>query len=289
METTVCASSDPESDSWQFISSGIDWLTCSQRRSDEQSALWRNASKLLEREEAAGNRVKPWKLRNVTGLICGQTVRAMSPTHIVAQLSGAAAQENAMSLLPFADHVSRLDLQVTAMFTGEGTRAVAQAAYGAQERRRRGGAPLTRTLLNSQAGGATCYLGSRSSDVYGRVYDKGVESGQAPAGKLWRWEVEMKRDVATLTACELVAVECAAIAAAGRCSWQMSEWGTPLPLSLPAAPIFRPQTREPDSARILRWLSQGVRPSVEYLCGIGLRDEVTRALGLPAPPTDSKP
>ena len=42
--------------------------------------------------------------------------------------------------------------------------------------------------------GRTLVLGSRQSETYGRLYDKGLESGDADAGELERLEVEFKGD-----------------------------------------------------------------------------------------------
>lgn len=274
------------SGSWLSTSSGIDWLSCSAPRCDEHDALWTRGGELLAAEEAEGNRVKPWRSHGLVGLVCGSVVRAVSPTHYFLQLSSERARTAAHGVLPLAGHTSRLDLQVTAQTPGEAPYDAARAAYRAREARRRGGRPLTRTHLYSTNGGATCYLGRRVSDAFGRVYDKGVEDKAAPAGTLWRWELELKRDVANLTALELLAVEDVEAAAAGLIRSTFAEWGVTVPTA--AASIRKPSAQSPrsDADRLLGWLATGVRPSVEFLLRAGRHADVLRALGLP-PTTDS--
>lgn len=52
-------------------------------------------------------------------------------------------------------------------------------------------------LYANNHGGATLYVGSRQSQQFGRLYDKGVESGSAKPGILWRYEVEYKKPLSS--------------------------------------------------------------------------------------------
>lgn len=86
--------------------------------------------------------------------------------------------------------ITRLDLCVDCLYESPRDLAGTQYDY------------ITATLLPKQrkythfknsAGGQTLYVGSRHSQQYGRLYDKGAESSQAPMGRLWRYEVEYKK------------------------------------------------------------------------------------------------
>lgn len=87
-----------------------------------------------------------------------------------------------------ARKVTRLDLAVTVhlkeQVMGLGARHYASAGKGENEQRKYG------LILNS-GGGQTCYVGSRQSNFYGRIYDKGAEQGEEK-GFVWRYEVECK-------------------------------------------------------------------------------------------------
>lgn len=193
----------------------------------------------------------------------------------------------AASLIPLSENVSRLDLQVTIEGEPGAHPCVAQDAYEARGAARRGGRKIGRTYLQNSQGGATCYLGSRRSDLMGRVYDKGVERGDQVPGTTWRWELELKRDLADLTARELVLVEQLEEAIGGLVSQSFDEWGVPLPPMFSSLPMHRCHRQASDVERTLRWLEVGVRPSVDYLRSRGLLREALRALGLDTPTTDS--
>lgn len=270
---------------WCSISSGIDWLTCSVPRSIDDAQLFAASGKLLSEEEARGNRRKEWKRGDLRGHICGSVVQAVSPTHVVVSVSGGRSHEAAPVLLPLSTHVSRLDLEVTASTVGNEPYALADVAYEASEQRTHGGRPLSRTIFHSKTGGHTCYLGRRSSDLFGRVYDKGVEQEVAQPGTMWRWEIELKRDLAQLTARELALVGFTSAAAAELVFGQMTAWGVPHPIGPENAPLRKGQDQERNTvSRTLAWLERGVRPSIRYLVDAGHLEDVLRALGLPPSP-----
>lgn len=63
-------------------------------------------------------------------------------------------------------------------------------------------------LAHGDSLGATLYMGTRGKDGSGRyvrVYDKGLETGEAPAGQWERWEVEFSKDCADQAAAQIVA------------------------------------------------------------------------------------
>jgi DNA relaxase NicK len=45
-------------------------------------------------------------------------------------------------------------------------------------------------------GGQTMYVGSVKSDRMGRIYDKGLELKTYPSGALWRYELQLRNEVA---------------------------------------------------------------------------------------------
>lgn len=49
------------------------------------------------------------------------------------------------------------------------------------------------SVYQNRDGGRTLYVGSRQHYQFGRLYDKGIESGLMEQGKMWRYEVEYKK------------------------------------------------------------------------------------------------
>lgn len=284
MSTDCSNHSAQGSGSLLSISSGIDWLSCSHPRGDVSDPLFAAGTRLLLRSEAAGNYRKDWSRNGLRGHIAGKVVRALSDTHTFIQVSGAEAHEAARDLIPLAQNVSRLDLQVTARYTPGGNPGVAHAAYQAEPPATRTGRPPRRELRQARDGGATCYLGARQSEVYGRVYDKGVEAGTDPPGTLWRWEVELKGDHARLTAHELHLIDTLEAEVAGWVRGHMEHWGVDCAHFSVGSLSSQIVVEDSDEQTQLAWLATGVQPSVQRLLSRGREREVYEALGLPPPP-----
>lgn len=136
--------------------------------------------------------------------------------------------------------------------------------------------------------GGTLYIGSRASDKFGRMYDKGAQlKGDIPLRTLWRYEVEYKRKVARGIASVLWAHD---MDPAGRREYIMHsvetffrEHGIPTPFMAGSDShhaVVRYATRQEDAERTLQWLSQQVHPAVLRLAYGGHADAVALALGL---------
>jgi DNA relaxase NicK len=143
------------------------------------------------------------------------------------------------------------------------------------------GRPPMRSLIVNSNGGSTAYIGARSSEQYGRVYDKGIESKTLTAGRWWRWEVELKGHASWSMASQLSRIDepgvmiCATVA-----NWFRVRTSHTYTSSLASGTIVgSPHTTSIDAK--LSWLARGVRPTVQFLVErVGL-DRVLFALGLP--------
>lgn len=279
-----------ESGSSPSIYSGIDWLSCSAPLSDAQPNLYAAGERLMRSEESLGNYRKAWTRNGLAGHVCGRVVRARNAELAFVQVSSDLAHTAFRDLLVTASNVSRIDLQITAEYPSGAAPDFATRAYHAHTPPGTPGKPPRRSLVRDTAGGATCALGSRASAVYGRLYDKGVESGKAPARTIWRWEVEVKGELASLTALELAAVESLEAEAASIVQGRFSQWGCRPPLRLPDKTSVQPRLliRDPDYLTSLAWLHAAVRPTIERLTRAGMLPEVFQALGLD-PPTGQHP
>jgi DNA relaxase NicK len=143
------------------------------------------------------------------------------------------------------------------------------------------GRPPTRSLIVNGEGGSTAYVGARSSEQYGRVYDKGIEQKVSPAGTWWRWEVELKGTAAWNGANLLNKSDdysvliCAMVA-----GWFRSRTSHSYTYSEVSGTLVG--ASEPTSIeKKLQWLARGVRPTVEDLVARVGEERVRFALGLP--------
>jgi DNA relaxase NicK len=58
------------------------------------------------------------------------------------------------------------------------------------------GRPVAYGLILNSDGSRTLYVGKRTSERFGRIYDKGMEMALGEPGKLLRFEMEIKGDLA---------------------------------------------------------------------------------------------
>jgi DNA relaxase NicK len=128
----------------------------------------------------------------------------------------------------------------------------------------------------------TVYLGSRTSERYGRVYDKLAESRDEHYRHCWRWEVEVKGEPAGNLADRLVDAPDAAGQMLALLSDYFSTAGVAPPLIVPRlGERWQIATRSTDDARRLRWLAEQVRPVLDGLTARGWGTDARSALGLP--------
>jgi hypothetical protein len=264
----------------KIVSIGVDWLTATAYRTRANEPFRDLGRRLLSGAVKQGNDVSTWKAQGYRGLkSSGVREGLRHDTHII-QLSGDEALDNWRAVADLATNVSRLDLQVT--FEMEVVRpdfferqhAAARDAVGGRGRK------SNVTFITSRLTGDSLYLGQRTSDIYARCYDKGMESKCAPRGKLIRHELEMKRDVAKSAVARLREGTSEAVEIASMVCSHMSKQSLATPTH---AEIDRESARArliPDNDRRLRWLRGAVKPSVEHLIRAGRVAEVLESLGL---------
>jgi len=131
------------------------------------------------------------------------------------------------------------------------------------------------------------FFGSRQSDRFFRIYDKGVESGDTWYRLALRWELELKGDLAQQYAERLSTLERPESSMlATVCEFSCSRLRT-----RPGAPHLRwsandeikcqhLQQSAQSYIKELRWLNRSVRPCVDRLMASGYRLQCLTALGL---------
>jgi hypothetical protein len=182
------------------------------------------------------------------------------------------------------DNVSRLDVQVTVWGAGTAPELIAACAKQAAGYVKGRKGPIPRVRHISGFGrGDTCYIGSRRSDTFLRVYDKALESKNEKYHDSVRFECELKNERAFIAYGVLnrqVHQEPAAVAIVRDA---FLRHGIELPqnigLTTPYNSYIPP--RETNAARTLAWLRTQVGPAMIRLLTEGSTfDEINDALGL---------
>ena len=148
------------------------------------------------REEHAGRRTRTSSLLGYFGTKGEHYFIGKGEQGSMVQASGALAWSLWRTLGARANHCTRMDLQVTWPIDGEAGTYVRDQYEVAQMAPHREGRPHALQLTDTPEGAKMLTIGSRSSELYGRIYDKGRES-KLPEYQNWvRWEVEVKGDQA---------------------------------------------------------------------------------------------
>lgn len=179
-----------------------------------------------------------------------------------------------------ANRVTRMDLQVTVRMSD------AQEGYASDQYLRcLSGFERDRkyTLISNSDKGQTLYIGSRHSDQFGRLYDKGVQAEIEKPGHMWRFEVEFKKPRADSIAREIMACRETCGLDTGITAY-LHQWFTmrgvrPLFTTEDQPFVIEVERKVTTEERKLAWLRTQVRPTVEKLFSMGLGDEVQEALG----------
>ncbi len=188
-----------------ILSSGVDWITATKSRSKANRFFYELGQNFVEEEARQGNDMKPLRWQGFSGLISGGATVGLRHDCYYAQLRSDVARDHWQEIALTADNITRLDLQTTVEYAEANPKLIPLAHKYAMRANLGRGRPRALSFITSTTKGDTLYCGRRSSDVYARFYDKGLESGLAPAGKVLRWEVELKSDRAKLNALKLAA------------------------------------------------------------------------------------
>jgi DNA relaxase NicK len=262
-------------------SADLDWLTCTAKRDGLSQALWAVGERVLCDNERVGYEASRWQANGYRGW-CSDGVRLGSRHDgSLLSLSGLKCREEWKQALPAAEHCSRLDLAVD-VYLDSVVPTLASDCYQSLFHTPPGnGRPSKRTLIVDSLGGSTLYIGSRVSDRYARLYDKGVEQKQLARGKWYRLELEVKGNSAQPLADGLLS----ATAHSDVCLATVADYfqhraSLLIPSKMDA--VIRNECRAaPTDASRLHWLSSQVRGTVLGLTRTVGTARVLEALGLP--------
>lgn len=178
------------------VSAGIDWLTCTAKNGGPSLALERVSDFHLDSLSESAEKPVRQSWLGFDGYKCEGLFFGRREHDVMLCLSGSLSHDLGRDAIAVASNVSRLDLQVTLFTMGEEVQLARDTWAHLKQVPKGNGRPRSFSMVIGHPVGQTLYLNSRASDNFGRLYDKGVESKISPAGMLWRYEVEFKREVA---------------------------------------------------------------------------------------------
>lgn len=182
--------------SFDCVSAGVDWITCTATGSDARKRLESAAEGLLQEEAAGGVEITAGRIRDYVGWQAPGIFAGKRRADSLVRLSAAHALAHWQTVAREATNVSRLDLQATVWTHGEQP-ALSRWYYQRVRRLPAGrGRPRSFSLIQTHPHGDTLYVGKRQSDCFGRVYDYASAHKKGPPRTLWRYEVEYKRHLA---------------------------------------------------------------------------------------------
>ena len=229
---------------------------------------------------------KAWSWQGYKGAQQGAACWGLREDGCIFQVSGEAASYAALLDLPYTG-VPRLDIQVTtwgqvAPYAQPELVALASEKARAVCSHR----PWSIQLVRGFGGGDTCYLGSRSSAWFVRVYDKERESGEAQYETAVRYEVEAHDEEAMALWDKVGGRDLPKEVLAGLVGGYLGKRGYDLSGLLQVAtgtPPWVPRAKT-STARTLQWLGEGVAPTCARLNRAGVSQEALRGLlGLSEP------
>jgi len=263
-----------------LISAGVDWITAVALEEVSSLKLSLLASTLMRHQVEIGNLKRAWGMAGFTGFAAGQVQFGMRGDETILRLSSGTAEMHWKQLYRESDRVTRIDVQAT-LRTKLEPRDVIQTHWDEARidsgKHKRG--PSV-SLVTSNDGSDTCYLGKRSSCIFGRIYNKGIESKLAEYKRCVRYEVEYKGKASILLARRLAQASSSRSLAVEYIHSFLLTRGVVSPFSSSALHQLIVSRTRTDTLRRLEWLRKQARGSANVIVTQGMGAELLKALGL---------
>jgi len=264
----------------ETLFSGVDWISATLGREEIDNQTWLyDAIHALEQVAMLGNTYKRRSLLGFDGWESGGCFVGSNDKRHYAQFAGKYANDAYHFLDHPKVHISRIDLQITVKYSEElikeGRYQYASAIHhnkALPEHRRR-----TIHLFAGSDGGDTVYLGSPSSDLRGRIYNKDKQSGDDAFKRSWRYEAVYRNnhannvyryclDADTKVNASIVSLVVEFFRERGVKVLGLDNIGG-MAISAPKPPIS-------DAGTKLRWIKEQVVPTIRKLAEMGYAEEL---------------
>lgn len=259
---------------------GVDWLTLTATRQGLGNDLWRVGEELIAESEEEGEFPSRWHLHGYEGWSTPHVALGSRVDGCYLRLSSEKARDKWQHALGAAERCTRADIAVDVQLDPPVPLYSRKLYVDASHVSPSNGRPPGRTLTINSDGGSTLYIGSRSSEGMGRVYDKGRETQTQPAGRWWRWELEAKQQLAEFVTNRLRSSLTAESTMLGLVvGWFGDRGAHGLPATSEAT-FYKRERQTSTAEKQLQWLAVGVRPTVAKLISRFGERRVAAALGL---------
>jgi Replication initiation factor len=265
----------------KVVEAGIDWLTTTATDDAAAQNLGALARTIIRSQERAGNEVKPWRWNGYQGYTTQGASAGSRPDSLIVRVSGEAAREWWRDCYRITGRASRLDVQVTVEDLPDGADLAGWHTAHVDRFQPKNGRPPKWSYIQSKDSGSTLYLGARASDRFYRVYDKSAEEGTGHLAGKWRYEAELKEDVAKLAATLFLERRSDWVTAMTFLHNEFSRRGVKCAFPTRGrTPSITPRREQSDDDRAIEWLRSQVARTVARLIERGRYAEVAEALQL---------
>jgi len=279
-----------------LFEAGIDYFTVTGKGGQPTRQLAAFGAELLSDERKAGNEYRGWGMAGFNGFKAGCVQLGERGKEVILRVSGVGAMAAFREAMTHADSISRLDTQFTVRTAKDAPTVIRRCYRSAKRLRDRRHTRGCVSILQSTDSSSTIYLNRRSSEVFGRIYDKGRESKLDHYWNAVRFETEFKGKMARRMAQELLQetdLELGSYQITRRVLAARSALANvcidALPRSRASFFLLKARTSRTISApaslctRRSHWLRSAVRPTVDLFRKHGRLDEIYDALGLQQP------
>lgn len=269
-----------------IISAGVDFYSGGMHTGSQgfAQAMELSMSILLDLH-AQGARIEPYKRLGYEGNYAAGAFYGEREDGSLWQWPGGIAHEAFIALAPYAERASRVDVQVTFQqepfnpnWAAEEYDRLQTNVQGAKI-----GSVKGLELYTNNKGGQTIYVGSRQSDSYICIYQKGAQSGEELYQDCWRVECRYKNRYAAQLQ-EKLKTKVSRLSQASYAVVLSHAERSGIDLALDPRPhlsIEPPRGAvKSDVLATLQWLEKSVRPAINRLRKLGLERDALLALGL---------
>lgn len=268
----------------ESVESGVDWITHIAERKSDVEYVTALAEEVGREDAAAGSKQRSFSFMGYRGWHHARVRLGHSYGKALVQSSGSAAEYIATRLRSSSGRTTRLDVQATIRLSRPHSSFASRSiSWSLASRSPKSESRIRRGFSSDSSGLAIGTVGPRTAPRYLRVYDKGVQSGTADPGVLWRLELEAKYGLAEALWQEFKTTEDPAPWCYGslEAQWKSSDSPWLLPKSSDQRSALRAPKREPAPAVVLAgWLRTTVAPTLPRVLAVYSVGELLEVLGL---------
>lgn len=264
----------------ELVEVGVDWLTATATDEAKGRSLLAQGERILRNCVSAGEDPSVFKWKGYDGWCVGGCDVGVRHDSVMVRVHGHLADQEWRKLVHVSQNWTRLDLQQTWRMPDQNPDVVLGKAWRSAKRAKLHGKPVQWHYERDIKRGDTLELGRRTSEQFGRLYNKHLESKLDYYANCIRMECEFKKDQARNRVLYLVKTDDVENAIARQvCTWWTDRGVSSSRLPGPALRIrSRALRQDPDKA--CQWLSTSVKGCVERVAARKGLPAVLKALGL---------